>query len=311
MLPFCVLAFVMKPLELKGLAPADTRKTLEPIETTSPLIEGTSGGSKMVNVMTMNDSDVTEKASWPSPATKSLSQLSRFSRDMKALLLDKVYVANVLGYVSYNFVIGAYSYWGPKAGYDIYHMNKPDLWFGGITIVCGILGTLAGGLILDAVTATIYNAFKLLSVATFLGAIFCFSAFCVRNLYGFVVLFALGELLVFATQAPVNYVSLRCVTPSLRPLAMAVSTVSIHIFGDVPSSPLAGILQDHVKNWRITTLAVTSVLFLASGIWFIGIFVSNKGSSDEDGKEEVSTVETVRKPLEGNRTEGAKDPVEA
>lgn len=26
------------------------------------------------------------------------------------------------GYVSYNFVIGAYSYWGPKAGYNIYHM---------------------------------------------------------------------------------------------------------------------------------------------------------------------------------------------
>lgn len=26
------------------------------------------------------------------------------------------------GYIAYNFVIGAYSYWGPKAGYNIYHM---------------------------------------------------------------------------------------------------------------------------------------------------------------------------------------------
>ncbi|RVX23651.1 putative sphingolipid transporter spinster-like 3 [Vitis vinifera] len=185
---------------------------------------------------------------------------------MKMLLLDKVYVVNVLGYVSYNFVIGAYSYWGPKAGYNIYHMNNADMMFGGITIVCGILGTLAGGYILDCMDATISNAFKLLSGATFLGAIFCFISFCLKGLYGFIALFSVGELLVFATQviynlvslgynlehltywyhdpnAPVNYVCLHCVRPSLRPLSMAMSTVAIHIFGDVPSSPLVGILQ--------------------------------------------------------------------
>lgn len=44
-------------------------------------------------------------------------------------------------------------------------------------------------------------------------------------------------------QAPVNYVCLHCVEPSLRPLSMAISTVAIHIFGDVPSSPLVGIVQ--------------------------------------------------------------------
>jgi MFS transporter, Spinster family, sphingosine-1-phosphate transporter len=32
--------------------------------------------------------------------------------------------------------------------------------FGGITIVCGILGTLAGGLVLDYMTNTLSNAFK-------------------------------------------------------------------------------------------------------------------------------------------------------
>ncbi|KAL6277434.1 hypothetical protein ACE6H2_021035 [Prunus campanulata] len=308
MLPFAVLAFAMNPLQLKGFAPAEPRKFLEPNETTSPLIEGSDNSN--INSCVIVSSD---KASRSSPASKSLNQLSSFSKDMKELLRDKVYVVNILGYVSYNFVIGAYSYWGPKAGYSIYRMSNPDLLFGGITIVCGILGTLAGGLILDSVNATINNAFKLLSGATILGAIFCFSAFCVRSLYFFVVLFSMGELLVFATQAPVNYVSLRCVKPSLRPLSMAVSTVSIHIFGDVPSSPLAGILQDHVNNWRITTLVVTSVLFFASGIWFIGIFISNSDKFREDGKEEVSTVDrATKKPLFEEKTiEGAQDSGEA
>jgi hypothetical protein len=50
-------------------------------------------------------------------------------------------------------------------------------------------------------------------------------------------------LISFYVQAPVNYVCLHCVKPSLRPLSIAMSTVSIHIFGDVPSSPLVGLLQ--------------------------------------------------------------------
>lgn len=53
---------------------------------------------------------------------------------MKALLSEKIYVINVLGYIAYNFVIGAYSYWGPKAGYSIYKMVSTfnlcnDCWF--------------------------------------------------------------------------------------------------------------------------------------------------------------------------------------
>lgn len=36
--------------------------------------------------------------------------------------------------------------------------------FGGITIVCGILGTITGGLILDRMSSTISNAFKVSSV---------------------------------------------------------------------------------------------------------------------------------------------------
>ncbi|KAJ0960165.1 hypothetical protein J5N97_002048 [Dioscorea zingiberensis] len=49
---------------------------------------------------------------------------------------------------------------GPKAGYNIYHMTNADMIFGGITIVCGILGTLAGGFLLDFMSNTMSNAFK-------------------------------------------------------------------------------------------------------------------------------------------------------
>lgn len=44
--------------------------------------------------------------------------------------------------------------------YVVLGQTNADMIFGGITIVCGILGTLGGGFILDYMDATIPNAFK-------------------------------------------------------------------------------------------------------------------------------------------------------
>nr|XP_025884229.1 probable sphingolipid transporter spinster homolog 2 isoform X2 [Solanum lycopersicum] len=254
MLPFAILGFVMKPLQLKGFSHTGSKRPLTSVQTeavASPCQDG--------SFQTRNDSMDDSKS-----APGILNQLTRFWMDMKVLLLDEVYIVNILGYIAYNFVIGAYSYWGPKAGYNIYHMNNADLMFGGITIICGIFGTLAGGFALDRMTNTISNAFK----------------------------------------APVNYVCLHCVKPSMRPLSMAMSTVSIHIFGDVPSSPLVGVLQDHTNNWRVTALILTSVLFLASGIWFIGIFLHSVDRFDEENELQVSVTDRSNTiPLLGETTQ--------
>ncbi|XP_028802819.1 probable sphingolipid transporter spinster homolog 2 [Neltuma alba] len=275
MLPFPILGFAIEPLQLRGFTPMETRETLISVETFGPNTEDD-------DALAVDQAFITESKS----TSKMWNQFTRIGNDMLTLLHDQVYVINVLGYISYTFVIGAYSYWGPKAGYNIYHMSNADLLFGGVTIICGILGTLAGGLILDRMNSTISNAFKLLSGATFLGAIFCLGAFCFKSLSGFLVLFAIGELLIFATQAPVNYISLHCVKPSLRPLSMAISTVSIHVFGDVPSSPLVGMLQDHIHNWRKTSLILTSVFFLAALMWFIGVFLKSVDLFNEDADEQ-------------------------
>ncbi|KAM0896278.1 hypothetical protein ACQ4PT_023292 [Festuca glaucescens] len=304
MLPFVILGFVIKPLELKGFT--HNKKTKEYGQMLNPeLQDGTiNNGVKQVVPSGVDDlaEKLPQKSSFSNFVKKVTIEIRHFGEDMKELLQEKVYVINVLGYISYNFVIGAYSYWGPKAGQDIYKMASADLMFGGITIVCGIFGTLAGGFILDKIDSTISNAFKLLSGATFLGAIFCFSAFCFKSLYGFIPFFSVGELLVFATQAPVNYICLHCVKPSLRPLSMAMSTVSIHIFGDVPSSPLVGLLQDKIHNWRATALTLTSILFAAVIFWFMGIFVRSVDRFNEQSEHGVPATErtNLRPLLDGN-----------
>ncbi|XP_044490789.1 probable sphingolipid transporter spinster homolog 2 [Mangifera indica] len=285
MFPFVVLGFVMKPLQLKGFAHTESKKALTDIETVLP--EG-----QDVEVTTdKSHASMKEEIDNKNSNKSSKSKDSNILKDVKVLLVDKVYIINVLGYIAYTFVIGAYSYWGPKAGRSIYNMSDADMIFGGITVVCGILGTIAGGYILDYMNSTISNAFKLLSVATFFGTIFCFVAFCNKSLYAFHALFSVGELLVFAIQGPVNYISLHCVKPSLRPLSMAVSTVSIHVFGDVPSSPLVGVLQDHVNNWRETALILTAILFAAALMWFIGIFLPSVDRFNEESEHQVTRIE--------------------
>ncbi|KAJ4964785.1 hypothetical protein NE237_016634 [Protea cynaroides] len=308
MLPFAVSGFIIKPLQLEGFAPAELKKAFEPIDIVAAEVEDehVSDGNAGVFVGSEEFNDHKSKKSLLSKGSqKTLNQISGFLKDVKVLLVNKVYVVNVLGYIAYNFVIGAYSYWGPKAGYEIYHMSNADLLFGGITIFSGIVGTIAGGVVLDYMNSSISNAFKLLSGATFVGAIFCFGSFCSTNLYGFIALFTIGELLVLATQGPVNYVCLHSVTPSMRPLSMAMSTVSIHIFGDVPSSPLVGVLQDYINNWRETALILTSILFLASGIWFTGIFFHSVDRFNEDIENEILAIEreNLRPLLDGNTAE--------
>ncbi|CAI8591325.1 unnamed protein product [Vicia faba] len=279
MLPFAISGFLMKPLELKGLVPADLIKA-----------------------------EVPEDKSNTSSTAKMFDEFWRFWIDMKVLLLNKVYVINVLGYIGYDFVLGAYSYWGPRAAYNIYHMTDADLVFGGIAMVCGIVGTLAGGFALDFLnnSNTLSNAFKLLSVTTLIGAAFFFGAFLCRNVNGFLALLSIGELFVFATQGPVNYVSLHCVEPSLRPLSMAMLTVAIHLFGDVPSSPLAGLLLDSINNWRTTSLILTTILFPTAGIWFIGIFVHSVDRFEDDNENQVCTIPLLQEKPEETSTSHAQ-----
>ncbi|KAI4296486.1 hypothetical protein L6164_036439 [Bauhinia variegata] len=285
MVPFVVLGFCVNPLQLKGFVPAESKSALAAETNVSPVqedVEDSNGNDDTLSFKAEFRDKGSHEPSMSKSSTKILDEISMFFKDMKVLLLDKVYVVNVLGYIAYNFVIGAYSYWGPKAGKSIYNMEDADIIFGGITVLCGIVGALAGGFILDSLTNTISNAFKVLSTATFIGAAFCFGAFCFRNMYGFLALFAIGELFIFATQGPVNFVCLHCVKPSLRPLSMAMSTVAIHIFGDVPSSPLVGVLQDRINNWRRTALILTTIFFPAAVLWFIGIFLPSVDRFNED-----------------------------
>lgn len=56
--------------------------------------------------------------------------------------------------------IGAIAYLGPKAGRDVFGISgeMADLVFGAVTVLTGVFGTLAGGVLLDRMGSTMGNA---------------------------------------------------------------------------------------------------------------------------------------------------------
>jgi uncharacterized membrane protein len=95
------------------------------------------------------------------------------------------------------------------------------------------------------------NALLLCTLGVAAGALLAVAAFaCAASFALFALVFAAAQLAMFVSQAPSNAVCMWSVPTSLRPFAMSMSVVAIHVLGDVPSPPLLGVLQGALQDWR-------------------------------------------------------------
>lgn len=67
--------------------------------------------------------------------------------------------------------IGAIAYLGPKAGRDVFGISgeTADLVFGAVTVLTGVFGTLAGGVLLDRLGSTMANALAICAAGMAIG----------------------------------------------------------------------------------------------------------------------------------------------
>lgn len=94
------------------------------------------------------------------------------------------------------------------------------------------------------------------------------------------------------------------VPTSLRPLGASLTTLSIHLLGDVPSPPLLGMLQsklaegksphDAAQQWRIS-LSVISLLLVGAGILFL--LAAKAAVPARDYKQKASDDSSDQDPL--------------
>ncbi len=193
---------------------------------------------------------------------------------------NPVYIMLVLGYAAQTFVTGAVGFYGIQ--YVQRHLGISNsvagMSFGGVTVVCGFAGTALGGWLLDRVKTSddqhlqIRNAMKLIFILSAASLPCCVLPFLpqLSGAPAFFLFIAAGELLLFGCYSPINSAIIWSVPYRLGPLAVAMSSVGLHVLGDAISAPILGLLLDRTdNNWNLSFFLVA--LWLSWTLLFFGI----------------------------------------
>ena len=186
-----------------------------------------------------------------------------------SLLVNKAYLSSILGYAAVTFSLGGISWWMASFLQRVngYSQDRAGTVMGGITVVCGLGGTVCGGLLAQwwskKTPKALYLVPALSAALAAPPAVLCF--FGPKSL----TLPALGlaVFLIFLGTGPVNAATLNAVPANLRATAMAGQLFAIHVFGDAFSPKIIGIVSDHTKSLRIG-LGVTLITFVIAAIIF-------------------------------------------
>lgn len=190
---------------------------------------------------------------------------------MKALFLRKSYIYNTAAQTIFTFTLSGMQLWVPTflTQERQIPIDRANVFFGVILLVAGIGGTVIGGRLGDRLAKR------------FVSAHFTFSAFCTIVAVPLIITALrshsqwvlwpctfLGLFLLFAITGPLQGSMMNVLPANLRGRAVAIYTVSIHLFGDVLSQPLLGLAKDAMGLERpmvmaIGLLAVSGTILLA------------------------------------------------
>ena len=164
-------------------------------------------------------------------------------------------------------------------------LNSANFYFGVVTVLAGALGTVIGGRMADRALRGLppipadadhdHHANRLaaneqLKVCA-VGAAIAFplgvAAFLVPSAWMFFVLAGIAEIGLFMSTAPINAILLRTAPAVMRASAMAVAIFAIHLFGDLWSPSLVGLLLDHLPL-ALAMMSLPLGFGIAAAVWW-------------------------------------------
>jgi len=196
------------------------------------------------------------------------------------LLRNVPYILTILGYAAYTFALGALAFWTPAFLERVRGMSHTDatVQFGAIVVVTGFAGTFFGGWLGDRLLARFRESYLWVSGISTLAAVpFAWMAFTARERPVYMTGIVIAELLVFISTGPINSAIINLVAPHRRATAVALSILTIHLFGDVPSPPLVGAVSDASSLGQ--ALLILPFAFGVGGL--IWIFAAFRGERAE------------------------------
>jgi MFS family permease len=213
--------------------------------------------------------------------------------DYLVLLRTPTYVLNCIGMAALTFAIGGISHWMPKYVYTFRgagELATANSIFGLITVVTGIFGTLAGGIVGDRLRGRVRGAYLMVSgVGLLLAFPFFLAMLFVPFPYAWILIF-LAEFFLFFNTGPSNTALANVASPKVRATAFAMNIFFIHALGDAISPPIIGTLTDRFGGNMNVGFGVVGAMMLVGGVvWMIAARTLDRDTerASQDGAETV------------------------
>jgi MFS family permease len=205
-----------------------------------------------------------------------------------ALRRSALYVGCVAGLCAYTFALGGFPAWAPKFLYESHGMklSTADFFFGVVTVVAGIAGTVLGAWLADRALpphcdqdTRVRRYLRFSGVATAIAVPAAALALYTPSAAAFFVAIFVCEVALFASTSPINVVILNSIPPSVRASAMAVGIFMQHLLGDLISPPLIGKIADVTKSLRTGMWILPIAIAIAAAIWLVGVKAKGTGEA--------------------------------
>ena len=207
----------------------------------------------------------------PSRMEAKRTETVRDKASVLSLATNGAYLSSILGYAAVTFSLGGISWWMVSflQRMNGYSQDKAGTVMGGITVVCGLGGTICGGVLAQwwskRTGKALYLVPALSAALAVPPAMVCF--FGPKSLT--LPMLGIAVFLIFLGTGPVNAATLNAVPANLRATAMAGQLFTIHVLGDAFSPKLIGIISDH-SNLRLGLGSTLIAMLVGAVIFFVG-----------------------------------------
>lgn len=187
--------------------------------------------------------------------------------ELRQFLKNRSYLYATLSMAAMTFALGGLAQWAPSflnRGFGL-DVARGSMLFGMITVVSGIIGTLAGGWLGDRFQRRTPAGYLYVSAAGFLLGVPAMTlALMTSNLTICLTAIFAAELFLFLNTGPLNTVLVNVVAPGRRAMGFAINIFAIHALGDAISPAIIGFLSD---RWGLSgALLITPLaVFIAAG----------------------------------------------
>ena len=206
-------------------------------------------------------------------------------RAYAALFRIRPYLLVVAGYVAQTFALGGFAFWAPTFLYRMHGMSVQSaaVFFGESLIVTGLVATVLGGLLATAWQRRSPAGYaRVLALSALAAVPFSLAAFLIPGATLAKAALIGAMFLIFIPTGPVNTLILETVPAGMRASAMAASIFAIHLFGDLESPNLVGVISDRLGGdlqravlWTLPVALAASAVFWSRLALELGSQVGN------------------------------------